>query len=226
MKKFLFMLSAVLLMAVGTTLTSCKHSKTDAPPDIVKCLAILSQGYTGTDAAFNVENILSADREFMFTYFGADYKWYETSILLSDYLDAKDADGTIAGVSNVFYVVNQLDGSYDSFAQLIAHTPIYYTTEAKHGIWVGDFPLNDTPINLTYKQAYEKVMASNFPKPHSRNCVLRREIGPIPDVPPNTSSAIPNHNSTSMLSQVPSPTITLPSRPTSLSVPLPRTSLL
>lgn len=27
-------------------------------------------------------------------------------------------------------------------------------------------------------------MASNFPKPHSRNCVLRREIGPIPDVNP------------------------------------------
>lgn len=93
MKKFLFMLSAVLLMAVGTTLTSCKHSKTAAPPDIAVSPAIIPYGTTITDAALNVENIL----------------------------DAKDADGTIAGVSNVFYVVNQLDGSYDSFAQLIAH---------------------------------------------------------------------------------------------------------
>ncbi len=208
MKKFLFMLSAVLLMAVGTTLTSCKHSKTSAPPDIVECPAFIPQGATITDAALNVENILSADREFMFTYFGSDYKWYETAILLSDYLDAKDADGSIAGVSNVFYVINQIDGSYDSVALLINHTPIYYTTEAKHGIWVGDFPLNDATINLTYKQAYEKVMAFNYPKPHSRNCVLRREIGPITDVNPqyifgNTKSqlyvdavtgSVTNHN--------------------------------
>lgn len=39
--------------------------------------------------------------------------------------------------------------------------------------------LNDELISLTFKEAYQKIMEINFPKPHSKQCVLRKPLGPI-----------------------------------------------
>lgn len=38
--------------------------------------------------------------------------------------------------------------------------------------------MNEEVINISYKEAYEKMMEANYPKPHSKHCVLRKEVGP------------------------------------------------
>ena len=52
--------------------------------------------------------------------------------------------------------------------------------------WLGykTFLAFDPPENGSVMQAYEKMMNANCPKPHSRHCVLRREVGPIADINP------------------------------------------
>ena len=38
--------------------------------------------------------------------------------------------------------------------------------------------MNNEAIKVSFKEAYNKIMATNYPKPHSRHVVLRKEIGP------------------------------------------------
>ena len=127
----------------------------------------------------NVERVTTADKQYMFNHFGIAYKMYETCILLKDYMD-EECDGTILGVSNVFQAVREDGKSADVCVVLATHTAEDATYEAKQGFWVEDFPLNDEIVRYSYKEAFSKMMASNYPKPHSRNCVLRKPIGPKP----------------------------------------------
>jgi hypothetical protein len=41
-----------------------------------------------------------------------------------------------------------------------------------------DSPLDKEPVKVTFAEALEKLNQVNFPKPHSRYCVLRKEVGP------------------------------------------------
>ena len=132
---------------------------------------------TTAKADLNVENVTTTDKEYMFVNYGGEYKWFETCILLKDYLDG-ECDGAIAGISNVFQVTREKGQSADVFVVLAAHTPDVITYEEKQGFWVEDFPLEVEEVKLTYKEAFDKVMATNCPKPHSKNCVLRKPIGP------------------------------------------------
>lgn len=124
-----------------------------------------------------VENLVSTDREAMYLKYGGDYRWFETCIVLSDFLDA-DAELTIAGVSNVFQGLIAKDESYDTEVVSFAHTPTDNGVETVHGFWVEDFPLNEEAITVTFAQALERVLATNSPKPHSKYVVLRKEVGP------------------------------------------------
>ena len=84
------------------------------------------------------------------------------------------------GISNVFQVVEEKDSSsYDTFVVLAAHTKDATTYEDKKGFWVEDYPLIGDSIKLTYKDAFKRVMETNSPKPHTKNCVLRKPVGPI-----------------------------------------------
>ena len=38
--------------------------------------------------------------------------------------------------------------------------------------------MNEDAITVTYEQAYELMNQVNLPKPHSKNCVLRKPLGP------------------------------------------------
>ena len=75
-------------------------------------------------------------------------------------------------------MVTKHDGGGDSHVILMAHTPTSDTIDVKQGFWIEDFPMYDEDINITYKQAFDIVMAVNYPKPHSRQCTLRKPIGP------------------------------------------------
>lgn len=173
-----------LLMLVSVALTGCYSCHSDkAKQEVVKVDD--AKDASGVLAPLVVEHLTITDKEAIFLQYGGDYRWYETCILLADWLDSEDQEGLVAGVSNVFQVTYDKGGdSYDTYAIVYAHTPIASTIDTKHGFWVGDYPLNDAKITLTFQQAYEQVVKSNYVKPHSRQCVLRREVGPVPDVNP------------------------------------------
>jgi hypothetical protein len=158
------MLIAAFVLMFG--INSCKCS-TDVVDDTT---------LTGTPAT--VENLVSLDRQDMYMTYGEDYRWYETGIQLKDWLDEEN-DGAIDFVVNVFQTVEVRDStSFDTFVVKYQHTNGETYSEAVHGFWVEDWPLEEEAIKVTFQEAYEKVMAVNLPKPHTRQVVLRKPIGP------------------------------------------------
>ena len=164
MKKLIVVLSLFIMSICFVACNSCKKQK-----DVIN---------EKTTAELVVERVYNADKQYMFTNYGEDNRWFESCILLKDYLDS-ECDGTVAGISNVFQVISDNDGkSADVSVVLVAHTADSTVYDVRHGFWVEDFPLNDAEIKLTYTEAFEKIQQVNLPKPHSKNCVLRMPIGP------------------------------------------------
>lgn len=158
-KGILFVLCAIMLL-----FASCNGCK--KVPEAAKV------------AELNVEQVTNTDKQYMFTNYGTDYRWYESCIVLKDFMD-EECDGTVTGISNVFQVVEEKEKGADTFVILAAHTADSTAYEVKHGFWVEDFPLNDEAIKITFSQAFEKINEVNLPKPHSRQVVLRKQIGPV-----------------------------------------------
>ena len=126
----------------------------------------------------NVENIISMDKEYMFLHYGGDYRWFETNIVLKDYLNSEECDGTIAGLANVFQVLEEKDNGFDVFCIFATHTKDTTAYNTQHGFYIEDFPLENDTIKLTFADAFQKIQEVNAPKPASKNCVLRKPIGP------------------------------------------------
>lgn len=165
MKKTLLGFLMVCLSVVFTSCESCK--KTDKVE------------VTQQTAEWIIEHVTAADKQYMFTNYGGDYRWFEQCIVLKDFLDTEECDGTVTGISNVFQVVEESETGADVHVILAAHTPDTTSYEVKHGFWVEDYPMNTEAITVTFKEAYDKVMQANCPKPHSKHCVLRKQIGPV-----------------------------------------------
>ena len=162
MKKFIFAIVSLLCM------TACNPKKSQPAPTQEE-----------TPVELIVGNTISTDRQYMFMNYGGDYRWYETGVVLKDFLDEEN-DGTIDMVVNVFQSVEMLDStSFDTFVTKYQHTYAGDIEETIHGFWVEDYPLNDEEIKITFKEAYEKVMEVNLPKPHTRQVVLRKQVGPV-----------------------------------------------
>lgn len=167
MKK-VFGFLAIFLLSLGIAACTCSHNEAQeevAPVEIVDSLGV------------NVEKTVSLDKEFMFLNYGSDYRWFETCILLDEFLD-EECDGSVAGVSNVFQAIQTKDEAIDVYVVLSSHTLEASTIEVVHTFWVEDLPMNEELIKLTYKDAFDRVMATNYPKPHSQHVVLRKELGP------------------------------------------------
>ena len=62
---------------------------------------------------------------------------------------------------------------------MTVHTLDTSNIEVKEGFWVEDYPLNNEAVCISFEEAFTKLMEANCPKPHSRHCVLRKEIGPV-----------------------------------------------
>lgn len=125
-----------------------------------------------------VENLISTDRQAMFNKYGGDYRWFETCIMLNDFLD-KENDGSLAEVVNVFQVVINRNEGLDTKVYKFQHFADGTCAEDSiHGFWIEDYPMENEAIKVTYKDAYEKLMQVNLPKPHSRYVTLRKQVGP------------------------------------------------
>jgi len=128
------------------------------------------------NSELNVEHLISMDRQYMYTNYAKDYRWFETCITLKDFLDEEN-DGTITSVSNIFQVVELIGNGANVHVIFATHTPDDTSYDVKHSFWIEDHVLNDEVIKVTFKEAYEKLMSTNCPKPHSKHVVLRKEIG-------------------------------------------------
>ena len=171
MKKF------IVLLSILACFTSCKCTN-EAPKenqDEPAVEAVDSLGY--------VERTIGLDRQAMFLKAGQDYRWFETCVLLKDYLDEEN-DGSFEMVVNVFQAVEERDSvSFDTYVVKFQHVGEEVLEETVHGFWVEDFPMNEENVAVSYQEAYEKLMAVNLPKPHTRQVVLRKQIGPKPANP-------------------------------------------
>ena len=126
-----------------------------------------------------VENVVKADRDYMTENYGNTYVWYETQIFLNDYLD-EECDGSFSEIVDVFQVITTIDSTkFDTKVIKMYHVADSSYIEEIEGFWVEDMNMNDEIISVTYKQAFQLINEVNFPKPHSKNCVLRKEVGPI-----------------------------------------------
>ena len=164
-KLLLFALVCAMFMGV-TSCNSCKKNETNVEAKV--------------DTTLVVENIISTDREAMTLQYDSAYRWYETCITVKDFFDSDSVgEPVVMGVSNIFqYVVDQDSTSADIEVVLFTHVKDTCVVEARPGFWVGDMILNNEEIKLTFADAYNKMMQANCVKPHSRQCVLRKELGP------------------------------------------------
>lgn len=167
MRKLIFCLSVLACLFM----MSCSCEKNKPTEDVA---------VNDSTAGFVVENLTGMDRQKMFQDYGKNYSWYETCIVLKDFLDSEETDGTVTGVSNIFQVSEEKGSGVDVHVIMFTHVEDSTQVDVINSFWVEDFPMNEDAIKLTFKEAYDRVMAANAPKPHSRQVVLRKQIGPNP----------------------------------------------
>lgn len=125
------------------------------------------------------EETIETDKEVVEQRYGT-YKWYETSIELNHFLD-EDGKGVIANMTNVFQIEQNMDdGSIDTYVVYIkSKSRSNRTLEIKHGFYLENEPMNNDTLKIKFHQAYLRLMATNCPKPHSKQVVLRKQVGPV-----------------------------------------------
>lgn len=171
MKKFMLLMAIVC----GMAFVSCTGY---ADKKVVGNDSITNDS-TVVDSVNYVENAIAMDKENMYLTYGKDYKWFETCIVLNEYLDSENTNDSVIGISNIFQVLEQKDSkSFDVHVIMYTHVGDSTQVDVKHDFWIEDMPMNNDSIKVSFKEAYAKMMAANLPKPHSRQCVLRKEVGP------------------------------------------------
>ena len=168
MKKFLIIVASLLVM-IG--INSCQCSNKNVEP-------VLNDAVETVDSLY-VEHVTALDKQAMFTNHGANYKWFETGVVLNNWLDTEN-DGSIEMVVNIFQVIEDYgDNSFDTFVFKLQHVDGETFEDSVHGFWVEDMPLNDEEIKVSFAKAFELVNQVNLPKPHTRQVVLRKQVGPL-----------------------------------------------
>ena len=160
MKKiFIFSIFAICA-STFIACSSCKNEKKNVNNDTIPTTMV-------------VENIISTDREDMFNNVSQDYRWFETCVLLPEFLDSENVTSTPAMVVNVFQSVVERGNGFDTWVWKFQHFPDgTVITDSINGFWIEDCELNEEVFKLTYTEAFDRMMQANFPKPHSKNAIL------------------------------------------------------
>lgn len=159
MKKFLTFLMAFALLFGYTSCTSCNKE---------------------TKQAENfVEQTIKSDRQFMCDNYGCGYLYYETQIVLNEWLDSEECDGFVDTITNVFQIIREYgEGVADPLVVIFGHRDTNAFVNEVNDFWLEDYDMAKDNITITYRQAYENLMKANCIKPHSKNCTLRKMVGP------------------------------------------------
>ena len=163
-------------MGLILLLGSCTGCKKEAPvePNLIDTITIVET------PALDVVHLTALDRQTMFAiHQDGNYRWYETDILMKNFLD-EETNGEVEEMVNVFqYIIDYEDNSYDTKVYKFQHFANgVYAEDSIAGFWYGDFPLEDSLIKISYDSAFALVQEVNLPKPHSRYAVLRNPVGP------------------------------------------------
>ena len=150
--------------------TGCSFSKEDSK----------LQDSVATTVVLDVEHSIALDRQTMFVNYKDNYRWYETEILLPEFIDSDSATSNPEMIVNVLQSIVEEGNGADVWVHKFQHfkdgTVVH---DSINGFWIENFALNDEVIKLNYTAAYDRMMQSNFPKPHSRYVTLRNPIGPV-----------------------------------------------
>ena len=131
-------------------------------------------------ATIDVEHVIATDRQAMYMKAGKNYRWFETGIVLPEFLDSEDVTSNPVMVVNVFQSIIEFDKGADTWVYKFQHFEDgTILVDSVHGFWIEDMPLNEEVIKLKYTEAYDRMMQANFPKPHSKQVVLRNPVGPV-----------------------------------------------
>jgi len=176
-KLMLFMLSVLFTLVLGfSSCTGCKGEAQDN--SINKDTTELFN--KDSVVALNVEHAIALDRQTMFNKFGKDYRWYETEILLPEYLNSENVTSDPVMIVNIFQSVVERGKGFDTWVWKFQHfTDGRVLSDSIQGFWIENLPLNDKAIKLKYTEAFDKVMQVNYPKPQSKHVTLRNPVGPI-----------------------------------------------
>ena len=160
----------VLMLALSVVLASCNGKEKKEQP---------TQEETAVETLV-LENTISADREYMFLNYDENYRWFESSIKMTEFLDSDSCSSNISEITNIFQVVTEIGTGFDTHVIMITHTLDDSWVDVYDSFWVEDWPLNDEEIALTFEDAFNRALEADCPKPHSKCCVLRCEVGPKP----------------------------------------------
>lgn len=150
--------------------TGCNSSKED----------IKLQDSAVTTAVLDVEHSIALDRQTMYVNYKDNYRWYETEILLPEFMDLDSTTSNPEMIVNVLQSIVEEGNGADVWVHKFQHfkdgTVVH---DSIQGFWIENYALNDEVIRLKYTEAWDKMMAVNYPKPHSRYVTLRNPIGPV-----------------------------------------------
>ena len=169
MKKLLGLIT-VLLVSLIIGFSSCTNCS-NQPVNQVK---------TEMVSTIDVDHAIALDRQTMYVNYKDDYRWYETEILLPEFMDSDSATSDPEMVVNVLQSIVEKGNGADVWVHKFQHfkdgTVVH---DSIQGLWIENYALNDEVIKLNYTEAWDKMMAVNFPKPHSKHVTLRNPIGPV-----------------------------------------------
>jgi len=159
MKKSFILTFLMGLVMSFMSCTGCNSSKED----------IKFQDSVVTTAVLDVEHSIALDRQAMYVNYKDDYRWYETEILLPEFMDSDSATSNPEMIVNILQSVVEEGNGADVWVHKFQH---FKNGEIVHdsiqGFWIENYALNDEVIKFKYTEAWDRMMAANYPKPHSR----------------------------------------------------------
>ena len=184
------LLMIISLMATGCSSCQSEKQKQESQNSIavVDTISAIPADVEGDcdgvvpELTASVENIIATDRQTMYGIAnGQSYALFESSIKLCDFLNSENCDGKIMSVNNVFQQVIEKEKGYDTKVLMFFTTGKGTKIDVHdNAFYIENYPLNDEPMPITFEKAFERIMKANVVKPQSRNCVLRKPIGPTP----------------------------------------------
>jgi hypothetical protein len=174
MKKFLgfLMLMCMTLMIASCNGCSQPQDKQSTDSTLVDTISIKN--------AIDVDHAIATDRQAMYMKFKDNYRWYETDILLPEFLNSENVTSEPEMVVNIFQSIVQKGNGFDTWVFKFQHfADGTVLKDSVQGFWIENNPLNEEVIKLKYVEAFDKIMQTNSPKPQSKHVTLRNPVGPV-----------------------------------------------
>jgi hypothetical protein len=174
MKKFLGFL---MLMCMTLMMASCNGC--NQPQDKLSVDSALIDTISIKNA-IDVDHAIATDRQAMYIKFKDNYRWYETDILLPEFLNSENVTSDPEMVVNIFQSIVQKGKGFDTWVFKFQHfADGTVLKDSVQGFWIENNPLNEEVIKLKYIEAFDKIMQTNSPKPQSKHVTLRNPVGPV-----------------------------------------------